>query len=387
MKSKITNYLLILISIYLTLIVCDWFLKKINYRFLNEANKLKLESYKENKVKKEEAFRSGLKYTIYPTTIENTLDIFNKKNNIPPLASFTNSDSFLCDEGYGLIKYKTDKFGFRNKNDVYEKPIDIILFGDSFVHGSCVDEEFTIAGLLNKKFNVLNLGVGSTNPTHYALNLNVFEEYFKPRKIVTFFYSNDYEFNENSIYEKIYKKKIDYFDLKTFNSNKPTRYNQDVYNTLNLIEKEFLSMINSELDKKILSKKKELFFKAKFNTLFYHVRLLEIRKSFEVLSKKYTTEFLPKNTLKMIKLLKEKCNKKVECQLLVVLIPSSDYWDYDYRGRIYLKNLRKNLIQNDIDFIDFSNKSNDRSFYAPKGIHLSIEGNIAISKKILTKLM
>ena len=387
MKSKVSNYLLIITSLYLTLIICDWIVKKINYRFLNEASRIKLETYIENKIKKKEAFKSGFKFTIYPQTIEDSLNLFDENANTPPLASLINSNSFLCDEGYGLIKYKTDKFGFRNKNDIYENPIDIILIGDSFAHGACIDDEYSIANILNQKFNVLNLGIGSTNPTHYALNLNIFEEHFKPKKIITIFYSNDYEFNENSIYEKIYKKKIKYFDQDSFVRNKPTKYNKNVNNTLKLIEKEFLLKMQSKLDNKVLNQKKKSFLEGKFYTLFYHLRLLEMRKMFLIISKKYSQEYLPKNTIRMIQLLKERCNLKVGCQPLAILIPSSDYWDYDYRGKIYLKNLKKILTQNEIDFLDFSNKSNDKDFYAPKGIHLSIEGNAIISEKILNKIM
>ena len=159
MKQKIYNFLLIFLSVYLTLIVCDWIIKKINYRFLKEANKIKLETYLDNKLKKKEAFENGFKFTIYPQTIENTISTFDTKLNLPPISSFVNSKSFLCDEGYGLIKYKTDKFGFRNSNNVYQKPIDIIIIGDSFAHGSCVDDQFSVAGILKKNFNVLNLGL------------------------------------------------------------------------------------------------------------------------------------------------------------------------------------------------------------------------------------
>ena len=35
----------------------------------------------------------------------------------------------------------------------------------------------------------------------------------------------------------------------------------------------------------------------------------------------------------------------------------------------------------------FSNKSNDKNFYAPKGIHFSIEGNFIFSEKILNKII
>lgn len=46
----------------------------------------------------------------------------------------------------------------------------------------------------------------------------------------------------------------------------------------------------------------------------------------------------------------------------------------------------KNLNHNKIDFIDFSNESKNRKFYAPKGIHLSKEGNLIVGEKILKKI-
>ena len=81
MKQKIYNLLLIFLSVYLTLIICDWVIKKINYRFLKEANKVKLETYLDNKLKKREAFENGFKFTIYPQTIENIIPIFDTKSN------------------------------------------------------------------------------------------------------------------------------------------------------------------------------------------------------------------------------------------------------------------------------------------------------------------
>ncbi len=386
MKQKIYNLLLIFLSVYLTLIICDWVIKKINYRFLKEANKVKLETYLDNKLKKREAFENGFKFTIYPQTIENIIPTFDTKSNLPPISSFVNSKSFLCDEGYGLIKYKTDKFGFRNSNNVYQKPIDIIIIGDSFAHGACVDDQFSVAGILKKDFNVLNLGIGSTNPTHYALNLKIFEEHFKPKKIIVIFYSNDYVFNSESIYEKILKKNVNYFNNETFINNRPTKYNKNIYKSLDLIENKYVMKMEEELDQEVLNKQKKSFLKAKIQTLIYHIKLLEIKKLFIVISNKYSHESLPKNTLELIKLLKKKCNIKFNCTPLAILIPSSDYWDYDYRGRVYLKHLMKNLNHNKIDFIDFSNESKNRKFYAPKGIHLSKEGNLIVGEKILKKI-
>ena len=387
MKLKIVNFFLIIVSIYITLVACDWILKKIKYKNLNEASKIKLKTYKDSRLKKREAFESGYKFTIYPKIVEDSLELLDLEMDMPPLSSFINSRSFLCDEGYGLVKYKTDKFGFRNKNEIYENSLDIILVGDSFAHGACVEDEHSIGNILNRNFNVLNLSIGSTNPTHYALNLDIFIKYFKPKNVVIIFYSNDYEFNENSIYESLLKKDVEYFDKNSFINNRPTKYNEKVNNSLKTIEKEYALKIQSQLDKIVTTTHEKTFFSAKLNTLYYHLKLLEIKKHLLIISKKYSPETLPNNTLKMISLLKEKCNIETKCQPLAVLISSSDYWDYDYRGKIYLKNLRYNLIENEINFIDFSNKSNDRSFYAPKGIHLSIEGYSIISKKILQQIM
>jgi hypothetical protein len=386
MNLRIFNLLLLIISIYISLVFCDWILKKIKYKNLDEASKIKLNVYRDSILKKEKAFKEGLKFTIYPELIDEVFDPINTNIEIPPLSSFINSKSFLCDEGYGLIKYETDKFGFRNKNNVYEKKLDIMLLGDSFAHGACVEDKYTVAGILGKSLNVLNLGVGSTNPTHYLLNFEVFIKYFKPRNVVVIFYSNDYAFNENSVYESVLKNSAEYFDKNSFVDNLPTKYKKKVNDTLNEIEKNFVLKIQAKLNSKVQEKPKKLL-RDKLDTFLYHLRLLEIRKHILIISKKYSPQFLPKNTANMLSKLMAKCNITNNCKPLVVLIPSSNYWDYDYRGIIFLNNLRENLIKNEIEYIDFSNKSKDKDFYAPKGIHLSNEGYSTVGKEILSRIM
>ena len=58
--------------------------------------------------------------------------------------------------------------------------------------------------------------------------------------------------------------------------------------------------MEEELDQEVLSKQKKSFLKAKIQTLIYHIKLLEIKKLFIVISNKYSHESLPKNTLELI---------------------------------------------------------------------------------------
>ena len=46
--------------------------------------------------------------------------------------------------------------------------------------------------------------------------------------------------------------------------------------------------MEAELDQDVLNKQKKSFLKAKIQTLTYHIKLLEIKKLFSVISKKYS---------------------------------------------------------------------------------------------------
>ena len=58
-----------------------------------------------------------------------------------PIGSLPLTNHYFCDEGYGLITYKSDRFGLRNDEVKWvniQKQENIFLIGDSFTHGACV---------------------------------------------------------------------------------------------------------------------------------------------------------------------------------------------------------------------------------------------------------
>ena len=70
-----------------------------------------------------------------------------------------------CKEASGLTEFKTNKLGFRSaSNQNLDKPLDLILIGDSYAEGACINAPYDIASNLGENANLLNLGRGGTGP-------------------------------------------------------------------------------------------------------------------------------------------------------------------------------------------------------------------------------
>ena len=142
------NFLLAYLSIFFALFIGEIFLSILN---LNRSQESGIELYKKFKKVGE------IKYPYFRPGyyISDNLN----KNKIYPLSSISNSSTIFCNEKKRKF-YTSDKYGFNNKNEVWNENIDIVLIGDSFTHGSCVDNENNIAGRLKKynNKNILNLG-------------------------------------------------------------------------------------------------------------------------------------------------------------------------------------------------------------------------------------
>ena len=73
----------------------------------------------------------------------------NKNKKIIPLSGIANKKTILClDKNDKPIIYKSDKFGFNN--DDYQKEINILVLGDSYVHGQCVNNKTNLIGQMNE---------------------------------------------------------------------------------------------------------------------------------------------------------------------------------------------------------------------------------------------
>ncbi len=109
-----------------------------------------------------------------------------------PLGSRAKSEILLCEESEDMIHYQSDRYGFRNQDSVWDRPIDLALVGDSFAQGACVPEGSDFGGQLKKNFgNILNMGSLGNGP---IANLAVISEYLKdlkPKRLIWFYVAND----------------------------------------------------------------------------------------------------------------------------------------------------------------------------------------------------
>jgi len=173
----------------------------------------------------------------------------NKSKPLFPLSGISNSETIYCNEnGYYSI-YQSDRYGFNNPDEEWEKKeIEYLLIGDSFTHGACVNRPNDIASVLRtlSKKSVLNLGYSSNGP---LIEYATLKEYLKSNvKKILWIYSETNDFRDlyNEMNENIL---MNYFNDIAFTQNlklKQNEINTIVINFIKEKEKEKESIIENK---------------------------------------------------------------------------------------------------------------------------------------------
>ena len=112
-----------------------------------------------------------------------------------PLSGESNKKTLFCNESGKYIFYNSDRYGFNNNDDNWDKEeIKYLIVGDSFAQGTCVDQEHSISGILSnydKNSGVLNLGSSGNGPLLELASLREYSTNLKIKKIIWLFYDND----------------------------------------------------------------------------------------------------------------------------------------------------------------------------------------------------
>lgn len=290
-----------------------------------------------------------------------------KKNIILP-GSLLSQSNLNCDEGYGLIKINNDRFGFRNKDIYWDEisKIDLILIGDSFGFGVCVNEEENISGVLTKQgIRTLNLSIPGNSPANYLFLTKLFVKAVNPNYVLILFYVNDnHTLDIYSPYYALSKK------LKP--NNYFTKNNDKLVPTKKLIE----------FDKIIKKKKYE---RANFFDNFEkYLKLTNLRTFIQNFFFKHKLITGSKDTIDSI----IKICKVSKCKPMFGLIKNSEFWDPNFYYDNYKASLNRYLSNYGYKLITFEETINtdDKRFFSPKGGHLSKEGYSYVANKIIKNL-
>jgi hypothetical protein len=345
---------------YFILIFADWYIshkQKIsvnnNVKYLESKKLIEKREAEEDKFQIAKAVADGYKPALYPSLMDE-LDL-----DFPLIAGIPYTKTYYCNEGYGLVKYNSDRFGFRNDDKNWDQKKKLIVIGDSYVHGACVLSENTLVKQLSKINNnvVLNLGYGGNTPSHYRVYGELFIPKLLPSKVFLVFYANDNN-RGTSVLEKIYlnqkKKLFSSDDIKLFDTNLFVKEGMKAINILkkkkNVLNKDFGYYLNKILD--ITNR---------------HAKLPMITQTF-IGSKK-----LDIKTHQSISSINKMC-KIYSCNLTIVYIPNSIFFQPDHRADSYAELIRELTNKLNLKFVDgrkFINQSKDSKDYAIKGSHLS----------------
>ena len=237
---------------------------------LNYDKRTKIEVYEDEK-----KLNDNVYLYISPIQLVKLNDAFS----IVPLSSISNSKTINCNEdGYYSI-YHSDRYGFNNPNNEWEKEIiDFVLIGDSFAHGDCVNETESIAGNLRKLINiensVLNFGHSGFGPlTEYA-TLKEYLPFEKEIKNIVWLY---YEANDLINLSNEFKNNVlvNYFTNPDFSQN--LKLKQDKIDIM--LKSYFLKLYNEEKNEEKNEKKIVNNFKKNEKNFINFVKLYQVRKN------------------------------------------------------------------------------------------------------------
>lgn len=228
-KDTTNNFLLLIFSIFLSLCLIEFFLIKTdNFKFFkryfdSKKNNISYDFRRKIDVIKQTPYAVPSMHVF----TDGVINVNSQMLNIIPISGVSNAKTILCNENGFWVKYKSDRYGFRNNNDVWdEKNIEYLIIGDSFAHGACIKEENTISSNLSKlsKKKSINLGIGGNGPLLNYAAVKEFGVFKKPKKIIWMFNIGDFLYDfENEIKNEIL---LNYLNNENYIQNLKERTNE-----------------------------------------------------------------------------------------------------------------------------------------------------------------
>lgn len=158
---------------------------------LFEVWRLEANSSKSQEIQEASLVSSGTPpQYVYPINLIEAWD----SEDFYPSASLPNATQRLCNESKEIL-ITTDHFGLRNESDAWTTNSEkILVVGDSFALGECVEANKTISGYLgNKGLSVLNLGSSGNGPMTSYMALKIYSGPITAKSVVwLFFEGNDF---------------------------------------------------------------------------------------------------------------------------------------------------------------------------------------------------
>ena len=321
--------------------------------------------------------------------------LIDKTVDILPLSGYENAKILLClDENNNPVYFNSDNNGFNN-NDSDKN--NILLIGDSYVQGMCVNNNYNFNEQF-KKYNLKtsSLGVAGNGP---LLEFATFKEYkldLNLKSIVLFItpdndfydlsneknnkilknYLNDDNFKQNLSTEQIRKRKIEILD--GYFGNKTNRLWNDFFTVYHFNLKQVGNLIEDLFKRKNLSNDEYLYLQSQeIDELFIKIldRFVEEAKkdniNFYVVFNSVTPDILYPKTLGQ-----KKFNKLVNDKVILIKshLKKQNVNFFDFNNYLITNYSEKNISE------IFKNINNRWDHYTNKGFSILTKETFALIK-------
>jgi len=298
-----------------------------------------------------------------------------------PLGSAPNVLTLSCSEDEGFILYKTDRFGFRNDDQLWENKMhDILIIGDSYSESACVKK--SIPEYFDSSMKIVMLGKGGNGPLISLAVMTEYLEVYSPKVIYILISPNDFfvPMNHGEGYDIDLEREWDDIQLKRYLNNPEFNIGYFKYLNLSLLKKFAINYSQQKVNENSFGNKKlneriaNIF---SYNFLKTYIQpLSSINKSLKFFSPEI--RYVDKN--KLIKVYKSMITraKQKNIQIRFVIMPP----------KILCANSETNTYITEIsgeikmDTLDFTNKLCNPNLFAIQGSHLNSDGYEKLSQMI-----
>ena len=321
--------------------------------------------------------------------------LIDKGDDILPLSGYENTKILLClDENNSPVYFNSDINGFNN-NESDKK--NILLIGDSYVQGMCVNNNYIFNEQFKKyNLNTSSLGVAGNGP---LLEFATFKEYkldFNLKSMVLFItpdndfydlskeknnkilknYLNDDNFKQNLSNEQNRKRKIEILD--GYFGNKTNRLWNDFFTVYHFNLKQVGNLIEDLFKRKNLSNDEYLYLQSQeIDELFIKIldRFIEETKkdniNFYVIFNSVTPDILYPKTLGQ-----KKFNKLVNDKVILIKshLKKQNVNFFDFNNYLITNYNEKNISE------IFKNINNRWDHYTNKGFSILTKETFALIK-------
>lgn len=127
-----------------------------------------------------------------PTFWVDSEGFVSNEKPIFPLAGLSGRHQVMCNEDGRWIKFRSDRHGFNNPDEIWGNQNKVVLIGDSFVHGVCVDRNEDMAGSMRALgWATANLGVTGNGSLLELATLREYGKKLKPKLVFWFYYEEN----------------------------------------------------------------------------------------------------------------------------------------------------------------------------------------------------